>query len=388
MEYQEVTALIALDLSAAFDTVENDILLDVLKCQYGIGGVALDWLDSYLRPRSCRVSVNQTMSSARELECSVPQGSCLGPWLYITYAGTIFDIVPPSISVYGFADDHTASKRFLPKPELEAQAVHELEEFASECNDWMKGNKLKMNSSKTEHIVFGSALQLNKLTIQEIDICGAKIEKHNTIRYLGAYLDDTLSFKEHIKIKCRNAMLNFFKIKSIRKYLTEDATETLVLSLVISHLDYCNVILYGISDSDLSKLQRIQNMCAKLVLNRRRRDSSKQALYDLHWLPIKARINFKILTYMFNCHTGNAPTYLIELLTPKVQRRSTRSSESCIECYTVPFNKRKIFSDRSFSTIGPKLWNNLPLSLKQLSSIECFKRNLKTHLFKDYFSLF
>ncbi len=183
-------------------------------------------------------------------------------------------------------------------------------------------------------------------------------------------------------------MLNFFKIKSIRKYLTEDATETLVLSLVISHLDYCNVILYGIPDSDLSKLQRIQNMCAKLVLNRRRRDSSKQALYDLHWLPIKARINFKILTYMFNCHTGNAPTYLIELLTPKVQRRSTRSSESCIECHNVPFNKRKIFSDRSFSKIGPKLWNNLPLSLKQLSSIECFKRNLKTHLFKDYFSLF
>ena len=91
-------------------------------------------------------------------------------------------------------------------------------------------------------------------------------------------------------------MLNFFKIKSIRKYLTRDATETLVLTLVISHLDYCNVILYGISDCDLAKLQRFQNMCAKLVLNRRRRDSSKQALYDLNWLPIQARINFKILT--------------------------------------------------------------------------------------------
>ena len=84
-----------------------------------------------------------------------------------------------------------------------------------------------------------------------------------------------------------NLLLTFFKIWSIRKYLTQDATATLVLSFVISHLDYCNVVLYGISDCELAKLQRIQNMCAKLVLNRRWRDSSEQALYDLNWMPIK-----------------------------------------------------------------------------------------------------
>ena len=156
MEDQEITALIALDLRAAFDTVDHDILLDVLECQYGIEGVALEWLDSYLRPRSCRVSVNDTVSSSRDLTCSVPQGSCLGPWLYLTYAGTIFDIVPPSISVYGFADDHTASKRFKPTPDLETKSICELENFASEANNWMNVNKLKMNSSKTEYIIFGS----------------------------------------------------------------------------------------------------------------------------------------------------------------------------------------------------------------------------------------
>ena len=124
----------------------------------------------------------------------------------------------------------------------------------------------------------------------------------------------------------QKAMINFFRIKNLRKYLTQDATETLVLSLVISHLDYCNVILFGISDCDIAKFQRIQNMCSKLVLNRRKCDSSKQALYDLHWLPIKARIKFKILTYMYNCHVGNAPAYLIELLTPKVHNRVSRSA--------------------------------------------------------------
>ena len=99
MEKQEVTALIALDLSAAFDTVDHDILLEVLENQYGVCKTALQWLDSYLRPRNCRVSVNSAQSMPRPLECSVPQGSCLGPWLYLTYAGTLFDEIPPSISV-------------------------------------------------------------------------------------------------------------------------------------------------------------------------------------------------------------------------------------------------------------------------------------------------
>ena len=143
--------------------------------------------------------------------------------------------------------------------------------------------------------------------------------------------------------------------------MSKEDTETLVLSLVISHLDYCNAILFGISQSELSKLQRIQNMCAKLVLNRSKYDSSRNALFDLHWLPIKARIRFKILTYMHNCSVGNAPSYLTEILSHKVSKRTLGSSEWSIGCYEVPYNKNKTFSDRSFSMIGPKLWNELPV---------------------------
>lgn len=128
-------------------------------------------------------------------------------------------------------------------------------------------------------------------------------------------------------------------------------------------------------------------MC-QLILNRRKSDSSKQALYDLHWLPIKARIQFKILVYMYNCRVGNAPPYLSDLLIPKVQKRSLRSSSSSVDSYEVPFNKCKTFSDRSFSTIGPKLWNDLPLNIRQCSSVDSFKKHLKTHFFRDYFNHF
>ena len=116
-------------------------------------------------------------------------------------------------------------------------------------------------------------------------------------------------------------------------------------------------------------MQRIQSMCAKMVLKRKKYDSSKQALYDLHWLPVKARITFKLLTFMYNCSVGNAPAYLMELLVkPESRKYGLRSNKTANSCYVIPFNKRKTFSDRSFSTVGPKLWNVLPESIKQSAS--------------------
>ena len=183
MEKQEVSALIAIDLSAAFDTVDHDILLDVLNSQYGVSDSALSWIESYLRPRSCRVSVNSALSTPHILQCSVPQGSCLGPWLYLTYAGTIFDIIPPSISVYGFADDHIANKRFRPNCiNSESLAIKDLEDCAVKINNWMNLNKLKMNNSKTEFIMFGSKAQLNKCSNNVINVAGENIKPVSTIR--------------------------------------------------------------------------------------------------------------------------------------------------------------------------------------------------------------
>jgi hypothetical protein len=161
MEHQEVTALIALDLSAAFDTVDLEILLDVVKQQYSVSYKVLCWIGSYLNERTCIVSVNSSLSNPHPLECSVPLGSCLGPWLYLAYAGTLFDVIPPSISVYGYADDHIAHKNFRPATQnSETKVIKDIENCAITINDWMNQNKLKMNTSKTEFIIFGSKQQL------------------------------------------------------------------------------------------------------------------------------------------------------------------------------------------------------------------------------------
>lgn len=130
-------------------------------------------------------------------------------------------------------------------------------------------------------------------------------------------------------------------------------------------------------------------MCAKLVLLRGRYESSKDALFELHWLPIKARINFKILCTMYNCFVGNAPAYLCELLQKPISNRTNlRSADNAEYSFTIPFNKRKTFKDRSFSTVGPSLWNKLPLYIRQSTTLDIFKRQVKTYYFRDFYALF
>ena len=129
-------------------------------------------------------------------------------------------------------------------------------------------------------------------------------------------------------------MANFFRIRGIRKYLNRDACQTLLLGLCISHLDYANAILYGLPDVDINKLQHIQTMCAKLVLNRKRSDSATEALKELHWIPIRLRITFKLLMVVHRCLHGNAPKYLKDLLirmpAPERNLRSSTDTERLI----------------------------------------------------------
>ena len=139
-----------------------------------------------------------------------------------------------------------------------------------------------------------------------------------SVKYLGGHLDSSLNFKEHIGKKCKAALINYQRIRSIRKFLTIETCTTLVLSLCISHLDYGNSLLFGLPWNTLNQLQRVQNMCAKLVLNRRKYDSNTDCLRELHWLPIEKRIEFKILTMVYNTIKGNAPNYLKSILKAKI----------------------------------------------------------------------
>ena len=119
---------------------------------------------------------------------------------------------------------------------------------------WMDETRLKMNTAKTEFIYFGNQRQLDKCKTDTIDVAGDLILRTNSIKYLGVQMDSNLNFKQHTTQKCRSAMFNFLRIKSIRHLLDEDTIASLCLSLCISHLDYCNSLLYGLPETSIAKL--------------------------------------------------------------------------------------------------------------------------------------
>ena len=150
-------------------------------------------------------------------------------------------------------------------------------------------------------------------------------------------------------------------------------------AFVSSRLDYCNGLY-----TTLSRLQLVQNTAARILTNTNRRAHITPVLASLHWLPIKARIDFKILLITYKALHGLAPLYIVELLPPKPNARSLRSSNKGL--LEVPVSYLKTKGDRAFAVVAPTLWNALPLPLKTAVSVDSFKRLLKTHLFQIHFT--
>ena len=171
-------------------------------------------------------------------------------------------------------------------------------------------------------------------------------------------------------------MFNLFRICSIRQYLTQEATQVLVSSLVMSHIDYANSLLMGLPQCDIQKLQTIQNMAAKLTLRRTKYNSCMVAFIDLHWPPIRECIEFKVLTLVHQSFDHKAPLYLSEMLKRKDERRSGLRSNAQVRLLEVPRTSKKTFACRAFSIFGPTKWNALPNNIRSIQDNELFRKKL------------
>ena len=159
---------------------------------------------------------------------------------------------------------------------------------------------------------------------------------------------------QHITARCRTAMVNLFKLKQLCHMLTRETCQTTVFGLVLSHLDLSNAILANLPATVISKMQRVQNIASHIVLQDEQDPSTTKCLQKLHWLPIKQRIKFKILTLVYKCLNEQAPHYLCNLLAVNPISDWSMCSNSKFKQLIVPFMKGRTFADRSFSVVGPK----------------------------------
>ena len=263
----KITALILLDLSAAFDTVDHSILISRLHDYLGVQDLALDWCKSYLSDRPQYVRIGTSTSQPTVLEYSVPQGSVLGPQWFTVYTYPVRDIIRSyNLNYHVYADDTQHYLSFNSSQQHPNSALATLELCINEIRQWMKSNLvLKLNDEKTEFMLFGSHQQVSKISINCIHIGDSSIASASQARNLGIIFDSSMTMKPPISNVIRSSAFQLRNITRIRKYLSRDATEQIIHSFITSRLDSNNALLYGLPANELYRLQKIQNTAARIL---------------------------------------------------------------------------------------------------------------------------
>lgn len=377
-----VTAVVLLDLSSAFDTVDHQVLLDVLEKRFVVGGVALSWFRSYLADRTQTFNFDKRESARYSVDCSVPQGSVLGPIEFIAYTEDAVEIFQRrKINHHMYADDVQLFAEVAPNDVgcLLVQLRDCLDEFIK----WCASRRLQLNGTKTELIWFGSHSNITKLAGVDcsLSVGNVIIKPSVVVRNLGVLLDSELTLKQHVSKVASSCYYQIRRLRQVSRYVGRDIMKQLTSAFILSRLDYCNCILAGLPKSTISTLQHAQNAAARLVLGLRPRDHISNGLRELHWLPVESRIQYKLCLMMHMVHTGRCPSYISDILHPVAVHSGRPGLRSASTALFIKPKLRTVFGERAFSFAGPKAWNALPTHLHFLQSTITFKKHLKTVLF-------
>jgi hypothetical protein len=256
LDQGHVGALVLLDLSAAFDTVDPAILHDVLRRRFGVCGNALDWLMDFLTDRTQIVRAGRSESAVSTVEYGVPQGSVLGPKRFIEYTEDVTDLLRRHELLYHlFADD---MQGLLHCPPIDVpKIVSTLNDCFVDVSSWCASRRLQLNASKTELLLFGTATNLRKIPPGSgmMHAGPSAIDAADTVRDLGVILDAHLSMHEHVSKVAQVCFYHLRRLRSVRQQLGRDVTVKLIVAFVFSRLDYCNAVLAGLPAATTAPLQ-------------------------------------------------------------------------------------------------------------------------------------
>jgi len=371
LDKHEKVIAIYLDLQKAFDTVDHDILLYKMY-NYGIRGELLKWFRSYLSDRQQYVCVGNACSDFRPIKCGVPQGSVLGPLLFLIYVNDISEVIP-NADIRLFADDTNVfvHGKHINSVAADANAVLLM------INKWFIENKLSLSLDKTCFSVFGC--RNVDTAIVHLHISNHSLKHVRSCKYLGVIIDDELSWKEHIH-NLYNILLKFIRIfYKIRAVVPNSMLKMLYFSFIYPRLLY-GIEVYGTAGSTiLRKLKTLNNKLLR-ILQRKPFDSSTAGLYKSYdTLPIDKLYEFRLLLLMHNFvhHKHRLPNAFLHYFVPNkaIHDFNTRTKTD-FHLYSV----NKTQGQKCVKYNGSLLWNRLPSSLKSYTSTTLYKRTLKLYL--------
>ena len=374
--------MVFLDLSAAFDTVDHDLMLTKLRNTYLIDGNTLNWFKSYLENRQSYVKIDDQLSRGKRSRSGLPQGTILGPVLFSMYIQDVHKIISShGLQYHIYADD---IQIYFKYSKSSHSKFYNLKNCLSDIKKWADDNYLKFNESKTKFINIIS--EKSKLEITNLDCLDEDTVFVDVVKNLGVLMDHSLNFRFQINKVCRNGFATLSSLWRVSSRITNITTKIqIVHATIISQIDYCNSIYICLPNKEIKKLQRLMNGSVRFIYNLRRKDNHSITHYlkKCHFLPVSLRSKFKICCLVFKCVYGGAPEYLSNLLEIKKSLPSLR-----INSDVTLLQQRKLYKEnyknRAFSIIAPILWNELPHDIRECGSLPIFKSKLKTYYFDQF----
>ena len=377
LDNSEITILVLLDYSKAFDCANHKLILAKLKA-LGFMSSALDWIDSYLSKRSQQVVTDKGESSWIELLNGVPQGSILGPLLFTILVSDISNDIK-HCKYHLYADD---TQLYISGKVCDIQnLIKKMNSDLKMISEFSVNNFLKLNEGKSQYIIIGSRQNiktLNNMQLSPITLNGEVIERETTVKNLGILFDENLSWDAEIN-KCISK--GYSKLRQAYRYkhfLSKNSKKLIVLTYVLSQFNYSSIILQNLTKIQCDKIQKFQNNCARFILNLRKFDHISEGLKEIRFLKMSKNRDLQSLVLMYKICHNLAPSYLCERISYRVNhhRHNTRSKFNIhIKHSRTNFGKYSFFNNIS------NKYNILTqeLDLNNNISLNSFKSKLKTH---------
>ena len=351
-----VTTAIYIDFSKAFNCVQHQTLLNKLK-QLNLDRNLIKWVASYLTNREQRTLANSLYSSYTQVNQGVPQGSVLGPLLYIIYANDITERVKYSGFTF-YADDMV----LYSKKKSITQSGLELQMDLDSLTNWCVDNEIYINIDKTKIMYFGSKAKINSAALPKLQIDGIAIQRVHSYTYLGLKLDEQLSLETHANELIRKVSAKIYQLTKIRSFITGKAAILIYKNMILPILEYADIFLHSASNEIRKELQTLQNKALRCALRKGKYTDSADMHKEAKILKLKERRHVHVLLHMFQL--AQMPDFKLWKTHQPTAKR----------------NLLLLLYKKSITYQGPKLWNSLPEHLQKIESYHDFKMQI-TSLF-------
>ena len=361
-----VNAVVFLDLKKAFDTVDHEILLSKLN-KYGVQGTSYEWFKSYLDCRKQRCFVNGSLSGDHFLTCGIPQGTILGPLLFLIYINDLPNCLLNSVPRMYADDTHLT---FASNNILNINTV--LNEDLARVEKWLIANKLTLNASKTEVMLIGSRQRLSTFhNPLSLIVDGAPISQVSSTKSLGVHIDQNLSWNVHVEKLCKKIASGVGALKRARSFVPYETLRSVYMSLVQPHFDYWDSVWGNCTKALANKLQKLQNRAARILTHSNYDANADFLIQQIGWKKLHSQRSIHKAVMIYKSLNGLAPDYLSAKFLDRssVCNYSLRGTEGKL---AVPMPHTN-YMKNSFSYSGAVLWNSLPIELRQANSLTAFR---------------